>query len=173
MTKPALDVGQLHASIEALRVEKSDRAAAILGFSTLDALLERLLKAWMLPETPKDLFEGSGALANASSKIDMAFSLGFISKNEQRDLHLMRKIRNDFAHAFDHKLEFTSAAIASRIKELALPALLENTEEFKGGDIKYRFYLGIVILSAILSDYRVRNATKKVSPAEVHNKKTA
>lgn len=171
MSGMKLNITQLQATIDALREEKSDRAAAILAFATIDALLENLLRAGMLPESPKDIFKGSGPLATVSAKIKMAFSFGLISKNEHQDLHLLRKIRNDFAHAYDHKLEFSSSSIESRIKALALPALLENTENFKGGDVKFRFYLGIALLITILSGYRVRTAPKRGSPPEVVNKK--
>ncbi|MBI3298709.1 MAG: hypothetical protein HYZ75_11130 [Elusimicrobia bacterium] len=146
MQKPSLDSKSLQAAIDKIRADQSDRSCAILGSATLEAALEQLLRAGMVPDTPAELFEGTGGLSTLASRIDTAFSLGLISKAERSDLHIFRKIRNEFAHDFRHDLSFDSPAIGDRIRALALPALLEGRPEFQGGDLRYRFFLSVVLL---------------------------
>lgn len=56
-------------------------------------------------------------MGTLSSKIDMAFATGNIEPETHRGLHLIRKIRNEFAH--DHKARsFTHQDIAARCQEL-------------------------------------------------------
>jgi len=56
-------------------------------------------------------------LGTFSARIDAAYCLGLLSKDENRDLHLIRKIRNDFAHKLID-MSFESQEIASRCREL-------------------------------------------------------
>src|SRR5438132_1135672 len=90
--------------VDALRAE-SDRAAVVLGAAFLDAQLEDLFRAKLVPFTPQDsfdnLFTSNGPLATFSARINLAFSLGWVSDNVRRDLHVIRDIRNTFAHTFD------------------------------------------------------------------------
>ena len=48
----------------------------------------------------------------------MAFYLGKISRVERRDLDLIRKIRNDFAHNYD-PIDFEKEDIRARCEELS------------------------------------------------------
>lgn len=99
---------------------ESDRACAVLGAAVLDRIVGDLLRAAMAEGTPKALFEGYGPLASFSARIDVCLGLGIISLDECRDLHLIRKIRNTFAHEMDHTLTFTSKPVADRIAELRI-----------------------------------------------------
>lgn len=143
------------AVIDSLRHEQSDRAAAVLGVATLDTLLERLLRAWVLPGSPERIFESSGPLATLASKIDIACSFGMIASEDRRELHLLRKIRNDFAHAVDHTLTFDSPAVADRIVELRAPAVfqkLDPTTEYESrSDL---FYASVAVMALLLSEFR-------------------
>ena len=79
---------------------ESDRAAAILATSFVDNTLRRLLLEYMV-EHPKisALFEGDRPLATFSSRITIAFGLGMLHHDTYTDLHLLRRIRNHFAHS--------------------------------------------------------------------------
>jgi len=102
---------------------ESDRAMAILAGSYLDHLLRRLITlALNLQEIPeaatKFLFEGPNAgLATFSSRIEMARRLGLFDKGEIRDLTLIRKVRNEFAHEFIG-ISFETGSVANRCWEL-------------------------------------------------------
>jgi len=100
---------------------ESDRAAAVLAAAYLDHLLGELIAATMAVE-PAEVEEllyqkGNGPLGTFSARTNTAYCLGLFSKDETRDLHLIRKIRNDFAHKLVD-MSFASQEIANRCREL-------------------------------------------------------
>lgn len=107
----------LHAEFD----KESDRAAVILAGSIIDELLKSLLSAHLVAVTSSkdDLFDGPNApLSDFNARIEMAYRLGIISVKFTRDLHLIRKIRNEFAHNI-HGCSFDDARVSSRIVELS------------------------------------------------------
>lgn len=115
---------------------ESDRACGILAGVLLDSLLETLLKTVMLESTPKDIFRGSGALATFSGKTDMAYYLGYISKDEYEELKVIRKIRNDFAHEINHTLSFSTPTIADKTRNLKFSKTLIDARDFTGRNLE-------------------------------------
>ena len=99
----------------------SDRAAAIVVAAMLEEALKLLLVRRLLPAAAgESIVDGPGApLGTFSARIDAAFQLGLISKYMARDIHLVRKIRNDFAHS---PLERTFASSSVRDRVAALQA---------------------------------------------------
>lgn len=80
---------------------ESARAKVILSCCYLDNLLTQLLISCLAPSITKEdpLFDGPNApLSTFSSKIELAFRMGMISDENRTSLHLVRKIRNQFAH---------------------------------------------------------------------------
>lgn len=81
------------------RERTSARGTVILTASYVETLLEKLLRAGLVEARAVEaLFEGQGSLATFSARIDMSFAVGLISEPRRRDLHVLRKIRNHFAH---------------------------------------------------------------------------
>jgi DNA-binding MltR family transcriptional regulator len=78
----------------------SERAAAIFGAAILDELLRQVLVAFMISDykETKELTCDAGALGTFSSRIRAAYCLGLLTAEERNDLHLIRRIRNPFAH---------------------------------------------------------------------------
>lgn len=100
--------------------QESDRAAVILVAALIDEKLTSLLKSKLvaLPTANDDLFEGGNApISTFSSKIDLSFRLGLISSKFSRDIHLIRKIRNSFAHDI-YGCDFENGSVKSRVMEL-------------------------------------------------------
>lgn len=100
---------------------ESDRASVILVASILDEGLRKLLLSFFvpLPNSQDSLFDNATSpLANFSSKIDLAYRIGLISRKLARDLHIVRKIRNTFAHDI-YNCDFTNGAVKSRVDEIA------------------------------------------------------
>jgi len=93
----------------------------------LDAELEKLLRKYFVNNdaVQTEILRQSGPLGSFSSRIDMTYLLGLIGVNARRDLHLIRKIRNQFGHV-STPLDFNDAAVASRCDEL-YHDLYENT----------------------------------------------
>lgn len=102
--------------------KETDRACAILGGAYLDQVLRILLRKKLIDENKyveENILSDSpgGILSTFSAKIRMSYSLGILSEEELRDLDLIRKIRNAFAH--DLKLlRFDSKAIKQRCESL-------------------------------------------------------
>jgi hypothetical protein len=86
---------------------QTDRGAAIIGAALVEEALRRALQSKLQikvnPNIKQRLFEANGPLATFSAKIDLAYSLQLVDLDESqyRDLHLIRKVRNEFAHAVE------------------------------------------------------------------------
>jgi DNA-binding MltR family transcriptional regulator len=100
----------------------SDRAAVIVSAAVLDDVLKDLLSAVMVPEAlaASDLFGPSQALGSFSSRVKLAHALGLIHESERRQLVLLARIRNNFAHLASD-LSFATPSVADRCRELAPP----------------------------------------------------
>ncbi|TKD61910.1 MltR family transcriptional regulator [Flavobacterium sp. ASW18X] len=98
---------------------ETDRGCCLVATSYLDFELERMLKKKLVGSNKhlKSLFEFSGPLGTFSSKINLSYSLGFISKTSLTDLHTIRKIRNDFGHSYE-SLSFETESVRQRINLL-------------------------------------------------------
>lgn len=97
---------------------ESDRACAVLAGAFLDATLEDFFRAQMVARVPGTLFDVNGVLRSFSAKIDVAYSLGWISRSEAADLHTVRKIRDAFARATGPEIDFTLDAVRDRCAKL-------------------------------------------------------
>jgi hypothetical protein len=99
---------------------ESERGCALFAAAYLDHSLSDLLYVSLVAnkKIENDLFEGTAPLASFSSRIKMAYYLGFISPPCRRDLDIIRGIRNDFAHKLDAD-SFSIPSIRDRCKALA------------------------------------------------------
>ncbi|MDR5759752.1 MltR family transcriptional regulator [Caballeronia sp. LZ035] len=79
---------------------ESDRGAALMAAAFIDDRLMLLLKSRIVDDkkVSRRAFEFNGPLGTFSARIDFCYLLGLIPKNARRDLHLIRSIRNKFAH---------------------------------------------------------------------------
>jgi hypothetical protein len=99
---------------------ESDRGAVIVSAALLDDALLNMLKQRLCPslEREDELFERIYApLGTFAAKIDLAYRVGLINAEFRRILHLMRKLRNDFAHSV-HNVDFNEPAVQRRLREL-------------------------------------------------------
>lgn len=120
---------QLHWDTVADISDQSDRGAAIIAAAYLEDRLENIilqkLSATGLALGPKGdsvqkrLVGGNGPLATFSAKIDFAAAIGFLGPVSYRDAHLIRKIRNDFAH-ISTPATFEDEPMVCRCAELRL-----------------------------------------------------
>ncbi len=109
--------------------KESDRAIVIISAAMIDLALEHLLKAkFVAISTSEDpLFDAPNApLSNFSSRIDIAYRTGLISTKFARDLHLIRRIRNEFAHNLTD-CNFNSASVQSRVSSLNRSITISKT----------------------------------------------
>ena len=107
---------------------ESDRACAVLGAALLDARLESLYNR-RLRHAKDELLSGNGPLATFSARIRLAHALAWISDDVQYDLHVIRSVRNEFAHNFNHELSFSNQSIADRCRNLRAAQTLIDANE--------------------------------------------
>ena len=101
---------------------ETDRACVVLGAASLDHLLTQILSKHLRP-CPNDndpLFDGNGPLSTFSSRIMLTYRLGLIDEPFARTLHLIRKIRNDYAHDVSSS-KLSDGQHANRIREIVRP----------------------------------------------------
>ena len=111
---------------------ESDRAAVILGAAKLDLSLRELLAKKFLPESTghDELLDTDRPLATFSARINIAYRLGLIDKQFASLLHLIRRIRNEFAHEAVGA-ELGAGSHRDRVKTLAGPFVkYAELEEF-------------------------------------------
>jgi len=126
-----INLSKLEAAENELKGE-SDRAAAIVGASIIESQLEDLLTKAMIPDTQTtSLFDGHGPLSTLSAKTSIIESVGFLPKDVCTDLHLLRKIRNEFAHQHEN-LSFESPKISAWISTFGcLRSVRDQLQEYK------------------------------------------
>ncbi|MES2728987.1 MAG: DUF4145 domain-containing protein [Pseudomonadota bacterium] len=99
---------------------ESARAKVVLSACYLDELLKQLVELVLKPSDSKEdsLFDGPNApLSTFSAKIDLASRMGLIPPETQKSLHLVRRIRNEFAHKIS-ECDFTNEKIFAWNKQL-------------------------------------------------------
>jgi hypothetical protein len=84
----------------------SDRAAGLVAATFLENQLEDNIRKNLRDdqEALDDMFNPSrGPLTTFAAKIDLAYLIGLLSEKDRRELHTIRKVRNEFAHGFGRR----------------------------------------------------------------------
>ena len=138
---------------------QTDRGVAIIGAAYLEERLAEALMSYFSDKiknkvtinknretVEKRIFRGYGPLTTFSGKIDLGFALGFYGEKSLADFHVIRDIRNDFAHTVD-PVSFTSQAIKSKCNKLWYPAHYVPIGKDKlPSDPKDKFLEGVFML---------------------------
>ncbi|OWY27324.1 hypothetical protein [Herbaspirillum robiniae] len=105
--------------------EQTDRGVAIVGAAWIEEAMTTAMESFLHADSKawSRLFGSNGPLSTFSAKIDLCSLLGLISGTIKSDLHIIREIRNEFAHQIVHrsehtKLNFISAHINDKCKAL-------------------------------------------------------
>jgi DNA-binding MltR family transcriptional regulator len=103
-------------------LNRDDLNIAITAVSIVEAHLEKLLVS-RLHRSDKDftnrLFENRGPLSDFNSRILIAEAFGLLTRPLADELHLLRAIRNAFAHA-KMTLTFDMEPVESEVRKLKL-----------------------------------------------------
>ncbi len=99
MEKDKLDMSDYHSMLNFYH-DESDRAAALLASSFLEAFLAQFLKKFMIDDQQlcDALLKGYGPLATFSARRECAYAFGHIDEIMRNDIKYIAKIRNEFAH---------------------------------------------------------------------------
>ena len=129
---------------------ETDRGCALMAAAYLSDQLERLLRTLFVADQPaiERLFEPLGPLGSFSARIEVSYACGLLPRSAYRDLHLIRKIRNDFGHVAK-RLTFDEPGIAGRcqelhhsIREAEAPARAKFTNAVLGVCAVIHFFVG-------------------------------
>jgi DNA-binding MltR family transcriptional regulator len=93
---------------------ETDRGAALVGTAVIDHYLVDVLRAFLISKSAAArLLDGMNApLGTFSARIDATYALGLIGADEHSECHILRRIRNLFAHQ-RHGLSFIDEKIAA------------------------------------------------------------
>lgn len=147
---------------KAIRNE-SDRAVAVLGPAYLDTLLEDVLRAYFREtKEVESLLSSSGSLGAFSVRVDLVNALGLLDDNEAGQLHLIRKIRNQFAHNID-TYSFEDPKIKDRCRELkAVTAWGQDASIFAHAGAARSIFILALTLSVRAISNAMRYAQRRV-----------
>jgi DNA-binding MltR family transcriptional regulator len=139
---------------------QTDRGTAIIAAAVMDDLLNQLITSRLIDlgsERHDSLFSRTNApLSSFSSRIEMAFALGVLSNEARLGLHLIRDVRNAFAHRIE-QIQFDHPEVAQMIQSRAMPLLkrLQKTNR----DVYLDTFTAIAFIiygTLSLSDFRIR-----------------
>jgi len=117
---------------------QSPLACTLIVGASLENALMSLLHAYFIKSTvTESLFATRGALGSFASCRDMAYCLGFISEETYKNLELIGRIRNRFAHATSD-IDFADAEIINLCKQIQVPQIPDNIAKMVSLDPDYK-----------------------------------
>jgi DNA-binding MltR family transcriptional regulator len=143
----------------------TDREAAIVGGSFLEDRLAVAIKSIFVKLPPKGntakqlteaaLFDGYGPLATFNAKIDIGFALGLYDNNRWNDFHIIRSVRNEFAHAFESLtfLDERVSGLCGRIKSQVPYAIDDNDSLLQHHDMALVQKIHYLVICNYLAGY--------------------
>lgn len=138
------DVEDLAKFVEELKRE-TDRGLPLVGAALIDDRLEETLRSFFCEgrTSSKLLEEANAPLGTFSSRAQTCYALGLIDDDEYAEIELIRKVRNEFAHA-KHGTSFQT----ERVKGLC-SSLRSDLPEGAGhptNDPRFRFINAVVCI---------------------------
>jgi hypothetical protein len=160
MAKPkAHTVEQVKAFLDEVN-SQTDRGAAIVSAAVLDDLLKLAILARLIEisaERRDNLFDKTGApLSSFSAKIEMAFALGVISNDARLALHLVRDIRNMFAHRIA-QMSFDDPEVKNLIDTRSTPSVKAMKVSYKKKFINSFQGIAVVLYGTVATDIRIKS----------------
>jgi hypothetical protein len=132
---------------------ESDRAKVILSASLIDDLLDyRIEQHIKIPVTLQQrnyIFRNEGPLGRFAYKIDISYVFGLIEKSTEKQLHLLRELRNACAHS-KFKLTFDAPELGDVAKQLLKPLGVVALKEDSGDAIRTAFLAEMQVLTHTL-----------------------
>jgi hypothetical protein len=150
---------------------EGERAAVIGGAARVEVALEHLLKSVLHynPEGSDNLFDPDRPLGTFSVKINLASRLGLLDDEQERALQMIRRTRNEFAHAVTH-LRLTQPEYRDRVGELArcadthgsgIAKLREESAGLFGNAVLSSFCISLALVTLVLEGAARENGPLK------------
>src|SRR3979490_3238118 len=139
---------------------QTDRGAAIIAAAVLDDLLEQVILARLIAlgsERRDTLFDKTGApLTSFSAKIEMSFALGVISNEARLALHLIRDVRNAFAHRIE-QVTFDHPTVVEMIDKRIIGPLQKDSSRSNRVKVLDSFsVMAMLLYATLLADIRIK-----------------
>lgn len=130
---------------------ESDRGLALVGAALIDEKLKETLRAFFVEgkAAGKLLDQGNAPLGSMSTRIDACHALGLLDDYEQSEIDLIRKVRNEFAHAI-HGLTFANTRIAGLCSTLTSDLPVDG--DFPLAEPRFRYTNAVVCMALRLYD---------------------
>ncbi|WP_194869557.1 hypothetical protein [Myxococcus sp. AB025B] len=138
---------------------ETDRGCALVAAAHLDQALGKLLRAFFVddPSTADEFLGNNRPLGTFSSRIQACLLLGLLRKDQCRDLDLIRKVRNEFAH-LSERLSFESPKIRDRCKSFGTKLSSIHIEP------RHRF-MGVVMRLSTAIHFSTEEIERRKEPA--------
>lgn len=120
MSRDNEQLSEKYLEIAGILREESERGCVIVSAAILDEQLVEMIRARLVPspEREDELLEAGNAPASSfSARIDLAYRIGVLSLDQRQSLHILRKLRNDFAHV-STPISFSDDSVSDRIRNL-------------------------------------------------------
>lgn len=137
--------------------KEGERSLVIGGAARIDVALERLLKSITRhsPGGNDNLFDADRPLGTFSAKISLAYRLDLLTDGMEHSLQMIRKLRNDFAHATtdvslsesSHRNrlnEIKKCAQESSLYQVAFEAAARTVPELPDSTVSLVIALGLI-----------------------------
>jgi hypothetical protein len=153
---------QVAAFLEELSTQ-TDRGAAIIAAAVLDEVLELLLIARFIElsgERRDALFNKIGApLSSFSAKIEIAHAVGVLGNDGRLALHLVRDIRNAFAHRVE-QITFDHPDVASKLSARIQPNLKKMGRSNRQNFLDTFSAVALILYGTLAIDIRLTSVGK-------------
>jgi mannitol operon repressor len=124
---------------------ESDRGLALVGAALIDEKLRETLRALFVEgdAAAKLLDVGNAPIGSLSTRTDACHALGLIDDYENAEIGLIRKVRNEFAHA-THGLSFENARVRGLCSTLTSD--LPKGSDYPLSDPRFRYTNAVVCI---------------------------
>ena len=148
-----VDENDYNALFELFKGE-TDRGAAVLAGSFVENYLGAFLQDRLVDRTmAKKMFALGGSLSTFEQRIDFAQGFGYLPKMVCRELHLIRKLRNHFAH-HPRSATFAEAPASDWANALSASKAVKSRtgRSFKLDDAKTAFLISCGVIFVLVQE---------------------
>lgn len=155
-------------ALGSLLEEQDDRGLVLSLAAFAEEALGKLLKAYLLPVgTSNELVDGFNApLGNFSTRIKAAYSLGLVTKRQFDDLQQLRKIRNLFAHTWQH-ISIDDQRVLGHIKSMNYASYLQSHPETAKEKLQTSGYALLLALTGFTGNVIEHDRGVKIIAGEI------
>ncbi len=123
---------------------ENDRSLAVSGAAIIDQQLKDLLIEFFIdsPKETNSLLSSTGALGALGVRNQMAFVLGLIDKPTYKDIKLIQKIRNIFAHTH-LRIDFNHTKTSGLATSLEIPQWVGDPDDENPDTPRGMYFSGV------------------------------